>query len=76
MAASGLPIRNRNAHSDVVCTMALEVLAAVVGGAAFRIPHLRYDQLLVRIGIHTGELLAAYGPSVHDTVKPPSPISM
>lgn len=51
MVVSGLPIRNGDKHAGEIATMALNLLEAV---KEFTIPHRPTQQLLLRIGIHTG----------------------
>ncbi|CAD5111743.1 DgyrCDS1026 [Dimorphilus gyrociliatus] len=54
MVASGLPKRT-DLHAREIARMSLALLNAV---KAFRIPHRPNDQLKLRIGLHTGEVLA------------------
>lgn len=51
MVVSGLPIRNGITHAAEVASMSLHLLGAV---SEFKIRHRPNDQLLLRIGIHSG----------------------
>lgn len=51
MVVSGLPIRNGIIHAAEVASMSLHLLGAV---SEFKIRHRPNDQLLLRIGIHSG----------------------
>lgn len=51
MVVSGLPIRNGNIHAAEIASMSLHLLSAV---SEFKIRHRPNDQLLLRIGIHSG----------------------
>ncbi len=53
MVASGLPKRNGEHHSNELATMALDILKMMEG---FQLPDRPTEYLLMRIGIHTGEL--------------------
>lgn len=55
MVVSGLPIRNADRHAGEIASMALELLAAV---KTFKIPHRPEETLKLRIGIHTGPVVA------------------
>ncbi|XP_023239847.1 receptor-type guanylate cyclase Gyc76C-like [Centruroides sculpturatus] len=55
MVVSGLPIRNGDKHASEICSMALELLDAV---KTFRIRHRPNQILKLRIGIHTGPVVA------------------
>ncbi|XP_055334707.1 receptor-type guanylate cyclase Gyc76C-like [Paramacrobiotus metropolitanus] len=55
MVASGLPIRNGDLHAEQIATMALHLLKEC---ANFRIRHKPEKALLVRIGIHSGPVVA------------------
>lgn len=55
MVVSGLPIRNGDAHAQEIASMALELLDAV---QHFRIRHRPEATLKLRIGIHTGPVVA------------------
>lgn len=52
LAASGLPMRNGNAHASEIATFALQILDAIHD---FKIPHMPEKVLEVRIGVHTGK---------------------
>lgn len=51
MVISGLPNRNGILHAGEIASMALELMAAA---AAFKIPNLLGDKLLLRAGMHSG----------------------
>ena len=51
MVVSGLPMRN-DTHAYEIARMALAILNAV---RTFKIKHRPQEQLMIRIGIHTGE---------------------
>ncbi|KRT81180.1 Adenylate and Guanylate cyclase, partial [Oryctes borbonicus] len=55
MVVSGLPVRNGDRHAGEIASMALELLAAVKGHS---IPHRPKETLKLRIGIHTGPVVA------------------
>ncbi|XP_055899776.1 atrial natriuretic peptide receptor 2-like isoform X2 [Biomphalaria glabrata] len=55
MLASGLPTRNGAQHIKEIANVALELLASTVN---FTIPHLPDRKLKIRIGIHTGPVVA------------------
>ena len=52
---SGLPIRNGNVHATVIADLSLHLLQAI---RCFRIRHRPSQQLLLRIGIHSGPVVA------------------
>jgi guanylate cyclase, other len=55
MVVSGLPIANENRHVGEIASMALELLQAV---KTHRISHRPNETLKLRIGIHTGPVVA------------------
>ncbi|XP_077864432.1 atrial natriuretic peptide receptor 1-like [Saccoglossus kowalevskii] len=55
MCASGLPEKNGHRHAGEIATMALELLSSLV---TFKIRHIPGKQLQLRIGIHTGPVVA------------------
>uniref|UniRef100_A0A8C6RCD0 Guanylate cyclase n=1 Tax=Nannospalax galili TaxID=1026970 RepID=A0A8C6RCD0_NANGA len=55
MVASGLPIRNGTQHVDEIATMSLHLLSATT---YFQIGHMPEEQLKLRIGLHTGPVVA------------------
>jgi class 3 adenylate cyclase len=55
MVVSGLPIRNKDAHAGEIASMSLHLLAAV---QSFAIRHRPGDTLKLRIGIHSGRVIA------------------
>lgn len=55
MVVSGLPIRNDNRHVGEIASMSLELLQAV---KTHRISHRPNETLKLRIGIHTGPVVA------------------
>ncbi|XP_070708336.1 guanylate cyclase 2G [Pempheris klunzingeri] len=55
MVASGLPISNGNKHALEICTMALHFLSAI---KIFRIRHMPTETLAIRVGIHSGPVVA------------------
>lgn len=55
MVASGLPIRNGDLHASEIASMALHLLDAV---KKFKIRHIPNENLLMRVGIHTGPVCA------------------
>ncbi|XP_060951342.1 guanylate cyclase 2G [Limanda limanda] len=55
MVASGLPISNGFKHALEICTMALHFLSAI---KVFRIHHMPTEKLAIRIGIHSGPVVA------------------
>ena len=55
MVASGVPIRNGNKHAGEIATLALELLSEI---RTFRIRHLPDKQLQLRLGIHSGPVVA------------------
>ncbi|ESP02584.1 hypothetical protein LOTGIDRAFT_237906 [Lottia gigantea] len=55
MVVSGLPVRNGNLHAREISRMSLALLDAVL---SFRIKHRPDEQLKLRIGLHTGFVVA------------------
>ncbi|XP_074092304.1 guanylate cyclase 2G-like [Macrotis lagotis] len=55
MVASGLPLRNGIRHVEEIATMSLNFLSAVVH---FKIGHMPEEKLKLRIGLHTGPVVA------------------
>ncbi|KAF5306158.1 hypothetical protein FQR65_LT07434 [Abscondita terminalis] len=55
MVVSGLPIRNGDVHAGEIASMALDLLTAIKNHA---IVHRPKDMLQLRIGIHTGPVVA------------------
>ncbi|XP_069316280.1 guanylate cyclase 2G-like [Eulemur rufifrons] len=55
MVASGLPIRNGTQHVDEIATMSLHFLSATIH---FQIGHMPKEKLKLRIGLHTGPVVA------------------
>ena len=49
---SGLPIRNGDNHAGEIATMSLHLLDEV---KKFKVRHRPYDNLMLRIGIHSGK---------------------
>ena len=54
MVVSGLPQRNGKQHAAEIASMALHLLSAI---GSFRIQHLPYEVMQLRIGIHTGIII-------------------
>lgn len=55
MVVSGLPISNENRHAGEIASMALDLLQAVKN---HRISHRPNEILKLRIGMHTGPVVA------------------
>ncbi|XP_045475600.1 receptor-type guanylate cyclase Gyc76C-like isoform X2 [Harmonia axyridis] len=55
VVVSGLPLRNSDRHAGEIASMALDMLGAV---SNYRIAHRPNDILKLRIGIHTGPVVA------------------
>uniref|UniRef100_A0A3Q4BYU0 Guanylate cyclase n=1 Tax=Mola mola TaxID=94237 RepID=A0A3Q4BYU0_MOLML len=55
MVASGVPISNGNKHALEISTMALHFLSSI---KVFRIHHMPTESLAIRIGIHSGPVVA------------------
>ncbi len=52
---SGLPIRNQDKHAGEIASMALHLLEAIKN---FEIRHRHGERLRLRIGIHSGPVVA------------------
>lgn len=55
MVVSGLPVRNGVDHANQIARMAMHMLSAMVN---FRVRHLPDERLQLRIGIHSGPVVA------------------
>ena len=55
MVVSGVPMENENRHAGEICTMALDLMSTVTN---FQIPHRPKATLQLRIGIHSGPVVA------------------
>ena len=55
MVVSGLPIRNGDQHAGEIAAMSLHLLSAIMD---FRIRHMPEERLQLRIGIHSGSVVA------------------
>uniref|UniRef100_A0AAQ4S028 Guanylate cyclase n=1 Tax=Gasterosteus aculeatus aculeatus TaxID=481459 RepID=A0AAQ4S028_GASAC len=55
MVASGVPNRNGNRHAGEVANMSLDILHSI---AAFKIKHMPEIKVKIRIGLHSGALVA------------------
>ena len=55
MVASGVPVKNGNKHAGEIAMLALELLSEI---RTFRIRHLPEKQLQLRLGIHSGPVVA------------------
>ncbi|XP_051002924.1 guanylate cyclase 2G-like [Acomys russatus] len=55
MVASGLPIRNGAQHAEEIATMSLRLLSTTTH---FQIGHMPEERLKLRIGLHTGPVVA------------------
>ncbi|KAK6050443.1 adenylate/guanylate cyclase catalytic domain protein [Cooperia oncophora] len=55
LCVSGVPRRNGHDHIKEICSMSLGFMHSLIG---FHIPHLPDEQLRLRIGIHTGSVVA------------------
>ncbi len=55
MVVSGVPRPNGEEHAHQIATLALHLLAAA---ATFKIPHMPQTQLQLRVGMHTGPVVA------------------
>ena len=55
MVVSGVPVRNGTRHSQEIANVSLDLLSAVT---SFKIRHRPQEQLRLRIGLHTGSVVA------------------
>uniref|UniRef100_A0A0K0DDP3 Guanylate cyclase domain-containing protein n=1 Tax=Angiostrongylus cantonensis TaxID=6313 RepID=A0A0K0DDP3_ANGCA len=55
LCVSGIPIRNGNQHVKEICSMSLAFMESLAG---FHIPYLPDEKVNLRIGIHTGAVVA------------------
>ncbi|EPB79952.1 adenylate/guanylate cyclase catalytic domain protein [Ancylostoma ceylanicum] len=55
LCVSGLPHRNGRDHIREICSMSLEFMKSLAG---FKIPHLPQERINLRIGAHTGSVVA------------------
>ncbi|ETN70381.1 adenylate/guanylate cyclase catalytic domain protein [Necator americanus] len=55
LCVSGLPHRNGREHIKAICNMSLGFMKSLEG---FRIPHLPHERVNLRIGAHTGSVVA------------------
>ncbi|WKY12613.1 hypothetical protein Q1695_003871 [Nippostrongylus brasiliensis] len=55
LCASGLPARNGVQHIKEICDLALEL---VMGLKDFRVPHLPQESISIRVGVHSGPVVA------------------
>jgi len=55
MVVSGLPIRNGDKHAGEICTVAMDLMSAI---GTFKIRHQPNNQMKLRVGIHTGFVVA------------------
>ncbi|KAJ7340079.1 hypothetical protein OS493_002803 [Desmophyllum pertusum] len=62
VVASGLPNRNGIRHAGEISNMSLDLLSAIT---TFKIRHVPGRQLQLRIGIHTGAVVAGVALRVH-----------
>jgi class 3 adenylate cyclase len=63
MVVSGLPKPNGTRHVVEICRMALDLLDEA---SRFKIRHLPYHQLKLRIGVHTGSCAAGIEEKLHE----------
>ena len=59
---SGLPVRNGLQHAGEVASMSLHLLEAI---RRFTIRHRPQDTLMLRIGIHTGQMRGRHWATAH-----------
>jgi guanylate cyclase len=57
MVVSGLPIRNGDNHAGEIASMSLHLLRAIKD---FRIRHRPSETLMLRVGMHSGELIGRH----------------
>lgn len=57
MVVSGVPIRNGDRHAFEIASLALDMIKGV---QTFRLPHLKSERVLMRIGAHTGKNFVRY----------------
>uniref|UniRef100_A0AC35TYC1 Guanylate cyclase n=1 Tax=Rhabditophanes sp. KR3021 TaxID=114890 RepID=A0AC35TYC1_9BILA len=55
LVVSGAPVRIGDQHAKEIADMSLEIVAKL---ADFKIEHLPYEKVLVRVGLHTGSVVA------------------
>ncbi|ESN99757.1 hypothetical protein HELRODRAFT_83793 [Helobdella robusta] len=55
MVASGLPQRNGKRHANEIASLSLDLLDGV---NAFQIPHIPDEKMKLRVGLHTGPVVA------------------
>jgi guanylate cyclase, other len=55
LCVSGVPIRNGIRHAQVIAEMSFDFLRSL---KSFRIPHLPSERINIRIGIHSGPVVA------------------
>ncbi|VDO54463.1 unnamed protein product [Haemonchus placei] len=55
LCVSGLPHRNGKQHINEICSMSLDFMDSLRN---FKIPHLSHDGVNLRIGVHTGSVVA------------------
>ncbi|KIH47576.1 adenylate/guanylate cyclase catalytic domain protein [Ancylostoma duodenale] len=55
LCVSGLPHRNGQEHIKEICSMSLEFMKSL---STFKIPHLPQERINLRIGAHTGSVVA------------------
>ncbi len=57
MVVSGLPERNGNLHAREIALLALDLRRSI---ANFRIPHMPDEEVMLRIGLHSGMQVMKY----------------
>ncbi|EYC30735.1 hypothetical protein Y032_0004g1741 [Ancylostoma ceylanicum] len=55
LCVSGLPKRNGLEHIKAICDLSLELLSGLRG---FRVHHLPHEQVNIRVGVHSGPVVA------------------